>query len=413
MKARRSNRRDFLRSGAGVGAALAAGAGSALAGAPQSEQIADRPAPDDPTKVQGVLSRPYGERSRFETALRKPTPDGHASLAPLQDIEGIITPSALHFERHHAGVPDIDPSRHRLLIHGMVDRETVFTVDDLKRFPAVSRIYFLECSGNGFREIRPNRKSTVQDGHGLTSCAEWTGVPLSLLLKEVGVQQGASWLVAEGSDAAKMTRSVPLTKAMDDVLIAYGQNGGALRPEQGYPVRMFVPGWEGNISIKWLRRIKVVNEPYMTREETSKYTDIMPDGKARQFTFVMDPKSLITFPSGGQKLSGPGFYEISGLAWSGRGVITKVEVSTDGGHTWQDAAMQTPVLPIAHTRFRFPWKWDGKEVVLQSRCTDEHGDLQPTRAELIEARGDHWSYHYDAIQSWKISADGSVENVLA
>ena len=393
------NRRKFLKS-----AVLAAGAS---AGRAQSTD--GQPAPDDPTKEPGSLARSYGERSRFEKTVRSPSSQGTSSGAPLQDLNGIITPSALHFERHHSGVPDIDPSRHRLMIHGLVDRPLVLTMDELKRFPSVSRIHVMECSGNGFRN---KGAKTAQEAHGLVSCSEWTGVPLAVLLREAGVQSGASWIVAEGSDAAKMTRSVPLAKAMNDVLLAYGQNGEAIRPEQGYPLRLFVPGWEGNISIKWLRRIKVVDQPYMTREETSKYTDLMPDGKARQFTFEMDPKSLITYPSGGQKLASPGFYEISGLAWSGRGVIKRVEVSVDGGRTWKDAQLQSPVLPIAFTRFRYGWKWDGSEAVLQSRCTDEHGDVQPVLADLVKARGDHWSYHFNPIQSWKVSTDGSIQNAL-
>jgi sulfane dehydrogenase subunit SoxC len=399
---RPANRRKFLKS-----AVLVAGAGSLQA---QEQQAQQPPAPDDPTAQPGTPARAYGARSRFEKTVRTPSPQGSSSGAPLQDLTGIITPSSLHYERHHAGVPDIDPKRHRLMIHGMVDRPLVLTMDELKRFPSVSRIYAMECSGNGFRG---RGAKTVQEAHGLVSCAEWTGVPLNLLLREVGVQSGASWIVAEGSDAAKMTRSVPLAKAMNDVLLAYGQNGEAIRPEQGYPLRLFVPGWEGNISVKWLRRIKVVDQPYMTREETSKYTDMMPDGKARQFTFEMDPKSLITYPSGGHKLPAAGFYEISGLAWSGRGAIRRVEVSVDGGRTWRDAQLQSPVLPIAFTRFRFAWKWDGSEVVLQSRCTDEHGDTQPILAELVKARGDHWNYHFNAIQSWKVATDGSVHNAMA
>jgi sulfane dehydrogenase subunit SoxC len=394
------NRRNFLKSSA----ALVAGTGAIRAQSADSQ-----PAPADPTLAPGTLARPYGAPSRFEKSLRTPSSQGTSSGAPLQDLNGIITPSSLHFERHHAGVPDIDPRRHRLIIHGLVDRPLVFTMEELKRFPSVSRIYVMECSGNGFRN---KGAKTAQEAHGLVSCSEWTGVPLSLLLKEAGVQSGASWIVAEGSDAAKMTRSVPLAKAMNDVVLAYGQNGEAIRPEQGYPLRLFVPGWEGNISIKWLRRIKVVDQPYMTREETSKYTDMMPDGKARQFTFEMDPKSLITYPSGGHKLSSPGFYEISGLAWSGRGAIRRVEVSVDGGQTWHDAQLQSPVLPIAFTRFRFGWKWDGGEAVLQSRCTDEHGDIQPVLGDLVKTRGDHWNYHFNPIQSWKVASDGSVQNAL-
>jgi sulfane dehydrogenase subunit SoxC len=246
----------------------------------------------------------------------------------------------------------------------------------------------------------------------MTSCSEWTGVPLSLLLQEAGVQRGASWLVAEGADAVKLSRSIPLRKAMEDILVAYGQNGEALRPEQGYPLRLLIPGWEGNINIKWLRQIKAVDQPYMTRDETSKYTDLMPDGKARQFTFEMDPKSVITFPSGGQKLGGPGFYEISGLAWSGRGAIRRVEVSTDGGATWKDATLQEPVLRFAHTRFRLAWNWNGQDAVLQSRCTDEQGGFQPTLAESNRVRGNAYNYHASHIQAWKINRDGSVQNGL-
>ena len=401
MRSGSSNRRRFLKSGV----ALVAGAGAAAAQSP-----AEKPAPDDPTASPGRLSRAYGERSRFEKTVRTPSATGTSSGSPLQDSIGMITPNSLHFERHHSGVPDIDPHRHRIMIHGLVDRPLVLTMDDLKRFPSVSQIHFMECSGNGFRN---KGARTAQEAHGLVSCAEWTGVSLGLLLKEAGVQSGANWIVAEGSDAAKMTRSVPIAKAMNDVLLAYGQNGEPLRPEQGYPVRMFVPGWEGNISIKWLRRIKVVDQAYQTREETSKYTDLMPDGTARQFTFDMDPKSIITFPSGGQKLTGPGFYQISGLAWSGRGAIRRVEVSVDGGRVWKDAELQSPVLNVAFTRFLLGWKWDGQEAIVQSRCTDTHGDVQPMLSELVKARGDRWGYHFNPVHPWKISADGSVQNALA
>ena len=335
-----------------------------------------------------------------------------ASLTPLQDLRGSITPSALHFERHHAGIPRIDPSEHRLLVDGLVDRPLVFTVNEIERLPAVTQVYFVECSGNSRVKWSPAQPDTdAQAAFGMTSCSEWTGVPLSVLLREAGVRSEGRWLVAEGADACRMTRSVPLEKAMDDALIAFGQNGEALRPSQGYPLRLLVPGWEGNISIKWLRRIQVVDQPYMTREETSKYTDLMPNGEARQFTFVMDAKSVITRPSGGQRLASPGFYQISGLAWSGRGRVRRVEVSTDGGRTWVQAQLQDPVLPRAHTRFRFDWTWDGTETTLASRCIDEVGDIQPTRDALVAARGTRSSYHNNAIQGWKIRSDGRVENV--
>ena len=358
----------------------------------------------------------YGERSPFEAALRRVRASrwdqAAGSLTPLQDLRGSITPSALHFERHHAGIPEIDPSQHRLLIDGLVDRPLVFTLAELERLPAVSRIYFVECSGNSRVKWSPAQPDTdAQAAFGMTSCSEWTGVPLSALLREAGVRADASWLVAEGADACRMTRSVPLDKALDDTLVAYGQNGEAIRPAQGYPLRLLIPGWEGNISIKWLRRLRLVDRPDMTREETSKYKDLMPNGEARQLTFAMDAKSLITRPSGGQHLAAPGFYQISGLAWSGRGRVRRVEVSTDGRRSWAEAQLQDPVLPLAHTRFRFDWVWDGSETTLASRCIDETGDVQPTRAALIAVRGTQSSYHNNAIQAWRIRPDGGVENV--
>ena len=358
----------------------------------------------------------YGERSPFEGVLRRVRGSRYeqaaGSLTPLQDLHGSLTPSALHFERHHAGIPEIDPSEHRLLIDGLVERPLVFTMEELRRLPAVTRIYFVECSGNGRVKWSPADPETdAQAAFGMTSCSEWTGVPLSVLLPAAEVQAEARWLLAEGADACRMTRSVPLDKALNDTLVAYGQNGEALRPAQGYPLRLLIPGWEGNISIKWLRRLKLVDQPYLTREETAKYTDLMPNGEARQFTFVMDAKSVITRPSGGQRLGGPGFYQISGLAWSGRGRVRRVEVSTDGGESWSVAQLQDPVLPLAHTRFRFDWAWDGSETTLASRCIDETGDVQPTRAALIAVRGARSSYHNNAIQGWRVRPNGAVENV--
>jgi len=371
--------------------------------------------PAQPPSLLGAPVSPYGDRSPFVRAARQAadpstrTPEQAASLTPLADTYGIITPSSLHFERHHSGVPQIDPAQHRLMIHGMVDRPLVFTMADLQRLPSISRIYFLECSGNSNTGWRPAPRPTVQATHGMTSCSEWTGVKLSLLLEEVGVHASASWILAEGADPAKMTRSVPLAKAMDDAMVAYAQNGEPLRPEQGFPIRLLLPGWEGNANVKWLRRLKVVDQPYMTREETSKYTDLMPDGHARQFTLAMDAKSVITHPSGGQRLAGPGFHEIAGLAWSGRGRVARVDVSTDGGATWKEAALQEPVLPRAHTRFRFDWHWDGADVVVASRVTDETGYMQPTREELVAVRGMNSYYHNNMIQAWKVKADGAVE----
>lgn len=385
-----------------------------LVGSPSRALAADV-SPMDTTKQQGGPATAHGARSPAEASARLVDPLGDPrsthSLTPLQDLHGIITPSGLHFERHHAGVPQIKPEAHRLLLHGLVNDAKIFTVEDIKRFPATTKNYFIECSGNGYREWNGPIGKSVQETHGLTSCSEWTGVPLKHLLGVGNITSGAAWVIAEGADGAAMTRSVPLDKCLDDVLVAYAQNGEMLRPEQGYPLRLLVPGWEGNISVKWLRRLKVVDRPYQTREETSKYTDLMPDGSAKQFTFVMHAKSVITYPSGTHKLPGPGFYEIRGLAWSGRGRITRVEVSIDDGATWQECRLQGPVLDKCHTRFSCAWRWQGKATIIQSRCMDDSGYRQPTRTELQAAQGKLPSYHYNAIQRWRIDASGESSNV--
>jgi sulfane dehydrogenase subunit SoxC len=379
----------------------------------------DYPVPADSTREQGRMmgvDGGYGSRAQFEKEVRWANQTKTASFTPLESSYGVITPSGLHYERHHAGIPNIDPAKHRLIIHGLVDRPMKYSVADLKRFPSVSRTYFMECSGSTGRELMRVTDPTVQRSHGLVSTSEWTGVPLSTLLKQTGLKPGAAWVLAEGADAAVMTRSVPVDKCLSDALVVFAQNGEAIRPEQGYPIRLFLPGWEGNISIKWLRRLEVSDQAYYTREETSKYTDLITKtGKARMFTFTMEAKSVITFPSGDMKLPGPGFYEVTGLAWSGRGKIARVEISCDGGKTWKLAALQDPVLPICQTRFRFPWIWDGAAAVLQSRATDETGYTQPTHQQLIAERGPleapGMMYHMNAIQSWGIAADGSVKNV--
>jgi sulfane dehydrogenase subunit SoxC len=366
--------------------------------------------PRDATKVPGHPLSALGQRSPFERPRRVVGGAYQgASLTPLQDLRGIVTPSDLHYERHHAGVPSMDPQRYKLLIHGMVERPTVFDLESLRRFPAVSRFHFLECSGNGspaYRDLRPDLTPQLVDG--LTSTSEWTGVPLATLFREVGVRPGAKWFLAEGGDAAVLARSIPIEKAWDDALIAYGQNGEALRPEQGYPARLLVPGWEGSANVKWLRRIELSDQPFMTREETAKYTDPLPDGTARIFSFVMDAKSLITFPAYPVTLPEPGWYEVSGLAWSGRGRVTRVDVSTDGGTRWEPAELQEPVLPKCHTRFRSLWRWEGREALLMSRALDETGYVQPTLAELRTVRGAGAPYHFNNIRGWKVHADGRV-----
>ncbi|MCA0231857.1 MAG: sulfite dehydrogenase [Bacteroidetes bacterium] len=357
--------------------------------------------PDDPTKVVGTLAGEVGTRSSFEKVVKKPS--DISSRSPLQDFYGMITPSDLHFERHHAGVPAIDPHKHELLIHGLVEKPLVFKISDLKRFPSVSRIAFLECSGN----YRTGKETlTPQEICGLTSQSEWTGVKLSTLFREVGVKPNASWFLAEGGDAAVMTRSIPVKKGWDDAIIAYAQNGEALRPEQGYPVRLFLPGWEGNTSVKWLRRLELSDAPFMTREETSKYTESV-NGKVRQFSFDIDARSIITYPSYPQHIE-RGWVEIRGLAWSGRGKVVQVEVSTNAGKTWQLARLQEPILDKAHVQFRYLWEWKGDATEIMSRVTDETGYVQPTYQQLIAARGADGGYHFNPIASWQIKPDGSV-----
>jgi sulfane dehydrogenase subunit SoxC len=360
------------------------------------------PPPLDTTKRWGRLPNTLGARSPAEQPKRTPSPT--SSRTPLQDLHGTITPSDLHYERHHGGVPVVDPHAYRLLVHGMVDRPLTFTLDDLKRFPATTRTCFLECSGN-FGGQRA--ETTPQDLCGLTSQSEWTGVMLSTIFNEAGAQPRATWFLAEGQDAAVMTRSVPIKDALAEAMIAYAQNGEALRPEQGYPARLLLPGWEGNASVKWLRRMELADQPFMTREETSKYTDPLADGTARQFSLVMDARSVITSPSYPQAIE-KGWIEIRGIAWSGRGMIRRVDISTDGGRTWKPAALQQPVLPKAHTRFRFPWQWDGRPAEILSRAVDETGYTQPEWTALQHARGRRTRYHLNPVTGWTIAADGHV-----
>ena len=384
-------RRDLLTGAVGVVGVTAAQRGAA----------AQTPG-GDPTRFQGRLANELGVRSSFETPRRAPTRT--SSRTPLQELHGTITPSDLHFERHHGGVAEIDPASYTLMIHGMVDRPTIFTLDDLKRFPSVSRIHFMECSGNLRREA--GAETTPQRLCGLTSQSEWTGVRLSTVFREVGAHDAAAWFLAEGQDAAVMTRSIPIEKGWNDAMIAYAQNGEALRPEQGYPVRLFNPGWEGNSSVKWLRRLELSDRPFMTREETARYTEGIRGGRVRQFSFVMDARSVITAPAYPNTVE-TGWQEIRGIAWSGRGRITRVEVSTDGGNRWDTADLQDPVLPIAHTRFRYMWNWRGGPAELMSRATDETGYVQPAFDELMEARGGG-GYHMNPVTSWTIDAEGRV-----
>lgn len=424
-KQKLTSRRDVLRGLAG-GITGTAVAGSAFAatdvGSVATEKTNSFLPPNVPSWSKslgpGVVTHAYGQPSEFEADVVRRNVDwltadriASVSFTPIADLKGIITPSGLVFERHHAGIPDINPDQHRLMIHGMVERPLVLSMSDLMRLPSVSKIHFLECAANGGMEWRGAQMDRAQFTHGMMACCEWTGVMLSTLLQESGVNSSATWLLAEGADGAKMSRSIPMAKAMDDAMIVFAQNGEALRPEQGYPLRLLTPGWEGNTSIKWLRRLELGDQPWHHREETSKYTDLMADGQAREFTFVQECNSVITTPSPENPLRGKGKYQIEGLAWSGRGRIKHVDVSIDGGDNWREAKLASPVLAKAWTRFSMEFDWDGSPALLQSRSTDDTGYVQPTYRQLKRVRGTNSIYHKNAIHTWQLLASGGVANV--
>jgi sulfane dehydrogenase subunit SoxC len=418
-------RRGFLRRAAALGGgALAVGA-TLGTGRAVAEDLGRNLPPNVPewSRALGapILASPYGVPSKFEAKIERRespgltrTPHSSVSFTPLQNLFGIITPSGLHFERHHAGMPEIDPHQHRLMIHGMVSNPRIFTMDDILRFPSVTRIHFIECGANTGMEWGNVAVPTVQYSHGMVGCSEWTGVLLSTLLDECGVdRRRAKFVLAEGADGASLTRSVPIEMALDDVIVAYGQNGEMVRPEQGYPLRLLVPGVQGVSSVKWLRRLKVGDAPWNTREESLHYVDLLPGGIHRQFTWIQEAKSVITSPSSGQVILDRGQHEITGLAWSGRGRVRRVDVSADGGRSWRTARLQEPVLTKALTRFRIDWTWDGSGALLQSRVIDETGYVQPTYRQLRAVRGTRSIYHNNAIQTWRVDPTGEVGNVQA
>lgn len=407
-------RRQFLQAGL-AGTALAAGS---LAAGPAKSAGLDIP---DWSRQLGasVDDAPYGKPSEFEgNVVRRSvewltaTRESSINFTPLYALEGIITPNGICFERHHAGAAEVDPEEHRLMIHGMVERPLLFTMDDLLRLPRVSRFFFLECAANGGMEWRNAQLNGVQFTHGMIHCVQYTGVSLRSLLDEVGIKPKAKWLMVEGADSAGMNRSIPMDKALDDCIVAFAMNGERLRVEQGYPLRLVVPGFEGNMWVKWLRRIEVGDESWQAREETSKYTDLMPDGRARRFTWEMDCKSVITSPCPENPLVAKGPNVISGLAWSGRGAVSRVDVSLDGGRNWHQARIDGPVMPKCLTRFYLDgWEWKGDEVYMQSRAIDETGYVQPQMTELQKVRGVNSIYHNNAIQTWHVTKSGEVENV--
>jgi sulfane dehydrogenase subunit SoxC len=405
-------RRRFLAASTGV-------AGAAASGHAFADSLADVPPREPGAPLSGRSERSkYVEISRLPEAgpgVRNVDPgDAINSKTPLNKLVGVITPSDLHYERSHSGVPDLDPAKHRLLIHGLVEKPVVLTVDDLMAMPSVSRVHFIECTGNGWENWkRADENLTVQNTHGLVSTSEWTGVPLRFLIDLVAKERGSTWMLAEGGDGAGLDRSIPLTdEIMDEAIVAYGQNGEPLRPANGFPIRLVMPGFEGNLNIKWLRRLKFGNQPWMTRWETARYTQLLPNGKAEQFQLRMETNSVITSPSG-MMLVRPGYNRITGLAWSGHDKIAKVEVSTDAGQTWKEAQLNGPVLPKAQARFQMDWEWDGKPTKIVSRSTDEKRNVQPDRRSLIDQVGTNALFHYNAQQTWSIDAVGRVRNVLA
>ncbi len=412
------SRRAVLGSAAAGGAALLANAAGAGA-AGNSENLPPNVPDWSKSLGDGVDARPYGAPSEFEKEVVRrdvrwltASTESSVNFTPLHELDGIITPNGLCFERHHSGIAEVDPADHRLMINGLVDKPLIFTMDDIKRFPRQNRIFFLECAANSGMEWRGAQLNGCQFTHGMVHCVMYTGVPLKVILDEAGLKPNAKWLMPEGADAAAMNRSVPLEKALDDCLVAFKMNGEALRPEQGYPLRLVVPGWEGNMWVKWLRRIEVGDMPWHTREETSKYTDLMEDGKARRFTWIMDCKSVITNPSPQAPYQHKkGFTIVSGLAWSGRGTVERVDVSIDGGKNWHKARIDGPSLPKALHRFYYEFEWDGKPLLLQSRAIDSTGYVQPTKDELRAVRGTNSIYHNNGVQTWHVRENGEVENV--
>lgn len=410
------SRRLLLKRTSAAAAGLAA-AGSAIAagdsplGVPPSNKAVGRPVPEGE----------YGLPSRFEAHVKRRRTDvlvnrqnfSDWSFTPIQHQHGVVTPNGLIYERHHAGVPDIDPDKHRFVIHGMVKQPLSFSMSDLMRYPSVSKFYFMECSGNGLTDWLKPASKNVQQTHGMLSCAQWTGVPVSTLLGEAGLLPDAIWGLAEGADGSAHARSIPIKKLLNDALLVYAANGEMLRPENGYPLRLFIPGWEGNVSVKWLRRLKMGDRPWHLRSETARYTDPMPDGKWRQFSFEMEAKSVITSPSGDMRIQrGP--VEIQGFAWSGRGTIRAVDVTTDGGRTWRQAVLEEPVLDKCLTRFRLRWDWNGSPTAIASRTVDSTGYVQPTVEEIQKVRAiSGFTQHHNGIFPWSINERGEVKNAIA
>ncbi|MEM8554145.1 MAG: sulfite dehydrogenase [Pseudomonadota bacterium] len=413
------SRRAFLRGSAAVAAGAAAGGAAANGADPLITEVQ----PWASGLGDGVDATPYGMPIEFENdVIRRNVPwltaDPISSInfTPIHALEGTITPQGCAFERHHSGAIELRKEDYRLMINGLVDRPLVFSYADLERFPRENHVYFCECAANTGMEWAGAQLNGVQFTHGMIHNMEYTGVPLRTLLNEAGLGAAGDfadkWVYVEGADASSNGRSIPMEKALDDVLVAFKANGEALRKEHGYPVRLVVPGWEGNMWVKWLRRVEVMDGPVESREETSKYTDVLEDGTARKWTWVMDAKSVITSPSPQSPIThGHGPLVITGLAWSGHGKITRVDVSKDGGITWEKARLGKQGDSKALTRFYLDTEWLGEQWLLQARAMDETGYIQPTKHQLREVRGENSIYHNNCIQTWYVNAEGMAENV--
>ena len=410
----KKTRRGFLKTGLTASVAFAGGTM-----AESSEKVITEVQEWNQVLGDGVDATPYGLPSKYQKHVKRRSvpwltadPVSSVNFTPLHELDGIITPNGLCFERHHGGVAEYNPSAHRLMVNGLVEKQLVFTMEDIYRFPRENQIYFLECAANSGMEWRGAQLNGCQFTHGMIHNVMYTGIPLKTILNEAGIKPKGKWLLAEGADSSAMTRSLPLEKCLDDCLVAFKMNGESLRPENGFPLRLIVPGWEGNMWVKWLRRLEVGDKPWHHREETSKYTDLMKSGKARRFTWVMDAKSVITNPSPQAPIRhGHGHTIVTGIAWSGRGTIPRVDVTIDGGKNWYSARLSGPSLSKSVHRFYFEFEWDGKPLLLQSRAHDSTGYVQPTKKELRLVRGVNSIYHNNAIQTWHVEKNGTVENV--
>lgn len=422
-----SERRDFIRKSAAYSVSALVAASVLSPVKVEASSIKDDPAITE-EKVWGttfgypVTKNPYGQPSPYEhNVTRRNTEllssgNYYASIAmsPIHELHGIITPNGLFFSRSHGGTAEIDPNEHRLMIHGLVEKPLVLTMKELKRYPNVSRIHFIECPANGGPEWRNPQFPSLQFAKGMMSCAEWTGVYIKDILKDLGLKPNARWMLAEGADNSHMGRTLPIDKVLDDAMVVWGQNGEALRPEQGYPIRLLVPGWEGNLCVKWLNRLEFSEESFYAKEETAKYTALKPSGKAIQHFYANEVNSIVTSPCPEYpwtELKKGDLVEIEGLAWSGQGAIEGVDITFDGGKNWQEASLKGLVLPKAWTRFSFMYKYEGKPLLLGSRARDDAGHIQPSVKQERAVMGIESVYHRNATHIWEVTAKGEVNNV--